>query len=412
MTYSEGGSRFGLLGERLGHSFSPLLHGLLADYEYRLYEVAPDRVEAFLREGDFDGLNVTIPYKRTALACCDEATEKARRLGNVNTLVRRADGSLWGDNTDYDGFAWMLDRAGVSVRGEKALVLGSGGASQTVRAVLEDRGAGSVVTISRRGPDNYENLDRHRDAAILVNATPVGMYPKNDGCPLDLAALPTCRAVFDLIYNPGRTRLLQAAEDRGIPGWNGAGMLAAQAKAAAERFLGRPVEAGLVPMLTETMEKQMRNLLLIGMPGSGKSAVGETLARQLGRTWIDLDERVTETAGETPGAIIRSRGEPAFRAVEQAVLREVSRESGLVISAGGGVVTVPENRVLLRQNSTVIWLRRPLDRLPTEGRPLSVDLEALYRVREPLYRAAADLEADNTGTVEETVRHIREEVGL
>ena len=408
------GGRYGLLGEHLRHSFSPLLHSLLADYTYQLYEKRPEQLDAFLRGGDFDGLNVTIPYKKTVLPYCAALTPAAERLGNVNTLVRRADGTLLGDNTDYAGFAWLLDRAGVSLAGKKAVVLGTGGAAHTVCAVLQDRGAGAVVMISRSGTENYENLDRHADAAILVNATPVGMYPACDAAPVELAAFPRCEAVFDLIYNPARTRLLQQAEDRGVPAFNGLGMLAAQAKAAAERFLGHAIGDERVALLVDTLEKRTKNLILIGMPGCGKTSLGRRLAQRLGRDWLDLDEEFARQVGMTPGAVIEAQGEAAFRRLEQEILRAAAKESGQVISTGGGVVTVPENRVLLRQNAVVIWIRRPLEQLAVAGRPLSQKTgpEELYRVREPLYRAAADLTVDNTGSMEDAVAAIMKGVGL
>ena len=262
---------FGLLGERLGHSFSPAIHRQLAGYDYQLVELPPEEVEPFLRAGRFRGLNVTIPYKKTVMACCDALSPAARRIGSVNTLLRRPDGTLYGDNTDYDGFRYLLQAAGARVQGKKALVLGSGGASLTVHTVLADLGARETVGISRSGPDNYENLDRHADAQLIVNATPVGMYPNTGVSPVDLDRFPSCEGVFDLIYNPARTQLLLDAERRGLLCSNGLGMLVAQAKAAAERFLGRAIPDSRVEEITRQMERQTQNLLLIGMPGCGKT---------------------------------------------------------------------------------------------------------------------------------------------
>lgn len=273
---------FGLLGERLGHSFSPAIHRQLAGYDYQLVELPPEEVEPFLRTGRFRGLNVTIPYKKTVMACCDALSPAAERIGSVNTLLRRPDGTLYGDNTDYDGFRYLLQAAGAQVRGKKALVLGSGGASLTVHAVLADLGARETVGISRNGPNNYENLDRHADAQLIVNATPVGMYPNARVSPVDLEQFPNCEGVFDLIYNPARTQLLLDAERRGLLCSNGLGMLVAQAKAAAERFLGRAIPDSRVEEITRQMERQTQNLLLIGMPGCGKTTVGQLLAERLG----------------------------------------------------------------------------------------------------------------------------------
>ena len=288
---------FGLLGEHLGHSFSPAIHRQLGSYDYQLVELSPDQVGPFLQKGNFRGLNVTIPYKKTVMAYCRELSPAAERIGSVNTIVRRPDGTLYGDNTDYDGFRYLLQSAGAQVRGKKVLVLGSGGASLTVRAVLADLGAGDVVTISRRGPDNYGNLDRHRDAEYIVNATPVGMYPNTGISPVDLDKFPRCKGVFDLIYNPAKTQFLLDGQRRGMLWANGLGMLVAQARAAAERFLDVPISEERVAEITADMEKKTHNLLLIGMPGCGKTTVGQELARRLNRPLEDVDRRIAAAAG-------------------------------------------------------------------------------------------------------------------
>ena len=232
--------RCGLIGEKLGHSFSPAIHGKLADYEYKLYELSPGQLGPFLEKKEFDGLNVTIPYKKTVIPYCDELTEAAKSIGSVNTIVKRPDGTLLGHNTDYDGIMWLLKNAGAQVKGKKAVVLGTGGASLTVQAALRNLGAAQVVVISRSGEDNYENIARHSDAKILINATPVGMYPKTGVSPVDLDVFTALEGVFDVVYNPAKTQLLLEAEKRGIPCANGLGMLVAQAKAACERFTGQP----------------------------------------------------------------------------------------------------------------------------------------------------------------------------
>ena len=399
---------YGLLGEQLGHSFSPAIHRKLAGYDYRLVELPPEQVGPFLERGEVRGLNVTIPYKKTVMPFCRELSPAAARIGSVNTIVRRPDGSLWGHNTDYDGFSYLLRSAGALVKGKKVLVLGTGGASLTVRTVLEDLGAGEIVSISRSGPDNYRNLDRYADAQLIVNATPVGMYPNTGISPVDLSLFPKLEGVFDLIYNPAKTQLLLDGERRGLLWANGLGMLVAQAKAAAECFLGTEIADGRVEEITREMEKQTRNLLLIGMPGCGKSTVGRELARRLGRELADTDALVEEMAGCAIPEIFAREGEESFRCLEHRAICQVGKESGLVIAAGGGIVTRPENRDPMHQNSTVIFLRRSLNRLPTEGRPVSQanDLSQLYRRRLPLYQGAADLEVDNDGTVERTVSEI------
>ena len=402
--------RCGLIGEKLGHSFSPAIHGKLADYEYRLYELSPGQLGPFLEKKEFDGLNVTIPYKKTVIPYCDELTEAAKSIGSVNTIVKRADGTLLGHNPDYDGIMWLLKNAGAQVQGKKAVVLGTGGASLTVQAALRNLGAAQVVVISRSGEDNYENIARHSDAKILINATPVGMYPKTGVSPVDLDVFTALEGVFDVVYNPAKTQLLLEAEKRGIPCANGLGMLVAQAKAACERFTGQPIDDEKVYTIKAEMERNTRNVMLIGMPGSGKSTVGAALAESLGRRLVDVDERIVEMAGCSIPEIFAKDGEEGFRQIEHQALCEVSKESGLVIATGGGVVTRPENLDPMRQNSLIVWLLRDTALLPKDGRPLSQanSLTEMFKVREPLYRAAADCIADNNGSLEDTVRQILE----
>lgn len=399
---------FGLLGEHLGHSFSPAIHRQLGDYDYRLVELPPERLEPFLRGGRFRGLNVTIPYKKAVLPLCQALSPAARRIGSVNTVVRRPDGTLYGDNTDYDGFLYLLRSAGAEAEGKKVLVLGTGGASLAVHAVLEDLNAREIVSISRSGPDNYQNLERHRDADLIVNATPVGMYPNTGISPVDLDQFPACQGVFDLIYNPARTQFLLDGASRGMLWANGLGMLVAQAKAAAERFLDRPIPDQRVAEITARMERQTLNLLLIGMPGCGKSTVGRILAQRLGRPLEDVDLEIAREAGCSIPEIFDREGESGFRAREHAALCRLSRESGRVIACGGGIVTRRENWDPIRQNSTVIYLRRDLALLPTAGRPVSQanSLESLYQQRAPLYHRLADLTVDNGGAPEDAAEEI------
>ena len=402
------GKRFyGLIGEKLGHSFSPAIHGKLADYEYRLIELTPEELGPFLQMGQFQGLNVTIPYKKAVIPYCAELTPQARHIGSVNTILRRPDGTLLGHNTDYYGFAYLLRSAGAEVAKKKALVLGTGGASLTVHAVLRDLGTRERVAISRTGPDNYGNLERHADAQIIVNTTPVGMYPNTGKAPLDLSRFPKLEGAFDLIYNPAKTQFLLDAEKLGVRNANGLGMLVAQAKAAAEMFLDHPIPNERVDEITREMERNTRNLMLIGMPGCGKTTVGQALAQRLGRKLVDTDVLIEEEAGRTIPEIFAQDGEEAFRRLEHEILCRVSRESGLVIATGGGVVTRPENLDPLRQNSTVIFLRRPLDQLPVDGRPISQanNLETLYQRRLPLYQQTSDWAVDNI-VLDDTITEI------
>lgn len=401
--------RCGLLGEHLTHSYSPQIHALLGDYSYELFEVAPEKLGEFLRAGEFDGLNVTIPYKRAVIPYCAELSAAAREMGSVNTLLRRPDGTLYGDNTDLDGLRWLLARGGGIRPGEKALVLGTGGASQTVQAVLRAAGA-EVAVLSRRGESNYATLPRHADARLVVNATPVGMYPNNGARLIDLAQLPQCRCVLDLIYNPARTRLLLDAAARGIRCENGLSMLVAQAKRAAELFTGRDISDAACTDILRRMEAQMHNLILVGMPGSGKTTVGSLLAVSLGRPFYDADGEIEKKLGCSIPAFFAQRGEAAFRAVETEVLAELGKRSGCVIATGGGCVTRGENYDLLHQNGEIIWLRRSLTELPVEGRPVSQSrsLPELYREREPAYRRFADFCVENEATPEAAVEKIKE----
>lgn len=400
----------GLLGEKLSHSYSPQIHGRLADYEYLLYEKSPDEVEGFLRSGEFDGLNVTIPYKKTAFALCDELSDTARRLGNVNTVVRLPDGRLFGHNTDYFGFRYIVESSGVSVGGKKAIVLGSGGASGTACAVLEDLGAAQVVVISRGGEDNYDNISRHYDAQVIVNATPVGMYPNNGRSLLDLEKFSRCEGVFDLIYNPSKTALLLQAEALGITWRNGLTMLVAQAKESAEYFCGRSMDDAVIESITAELAKEMLNIILIGMPGSGKSTIGRIIAEKTGRRFIDVDEYIVEQAGMSVFEMFAGLGEEGFRKYETAALNEVCRLSSCVISTGGGCITREENYNAVRQNGIVAWIKRDIDLLPIAGRPLSAtnDLNEMYKKRKPLYEKFSDFSVENMGEAEQAAEKIME----
>lgn len=398
----------GLLGQHLSHSLSPAIHALLGDYSYALFEKEPTQLAEFLRNGDFDGLNVTIPYKKAVLPYLNELTPLARKLGAVNVIVRRADGTLCGHNSDFFGFAYTLRRSGLHVAGKKALVLGSGGASATAVAVLRDLGADATV-ISRRGENNYKNLHLHADARILVNATPVGMYPDCGVSPVDLSVFPSLEGVLDLIYNPARTKLLLDAEDRGLVAVNGLAMLVAQAKESAEWFTGTPLPEETVEQVYTRIRREAENIVLIGMPGCGKTTVGAQVAQKLGRKFVDIDEEIEKSVGKSIPALLASEGEAAFRRRESEVLARFGKEHGLVIATGGGCVTVAENAAHLRQNGRIFWLKRDISLLATDNRPLSVDLPTLYAARRPLYAHLSDREIDNNGALTRAVGQISEE---
>ena len=399
--------RCGLLGEKLGHSYSPAIHAELADYAYKLYEVAPDALAAFLTGGDFDALNVTIPYKKAVIPYCAALSPIAQKLGSVNVLVRRPDGTLYGDNADAFGFAYLVRHSGVDIAGKKALVLGNGGASATVQAVLAQLGA-HVTVISRSGEDNYTNLERHADAQVIVNTTPVGMYPNTGKAAVDLRQFPQCALVLDVVYNPARTALLLQAEARSIPCSDGLPMLVAQAVAAEERFFNRSIPAGENERILVQLRREMTNLILIGMPGSGKTTVGEALSRLTGREAVDLDQMIETTAGCSIPEIFQREGESGFRARERAAAEEAGKRTGVILLTGGGIIKTAENYAALHQNGRIYQLVRDLSLLPTEGRPLSqgADLAAMWRERAPLYARFRDVEIDNSGTVEDTAAAI------
>ena len=401
----------GLLGRKLGHSYSPQIHSHLGAYSYDLFEKEPDEIGDFLKNGDFSAINVTIPYKKDVIPFLDELTPVAQKMGAVNTVVRRG-GKLIGHNTDNFGFSYMLQRSGLQVTGKKVLVLGSGGASNTVVMVLKEAGA-NVVVISRSGENNYGNLHLHGDAAVILNTTPVGMYPNPGKSPLSLDSFPHLEGVLDLIYNPARTKLLLDAADRGLVACNGLSMLVAQAKEAAEWFLNQPLEDKLIEKIHDKLCASMENVVLVGMPGCGKSTVGRLLAQKLGMPFLDADEELVNDAGITIPEIFSQFGEAHFRKLETQTLAKLGMRSGTVIATGGGCVTREKNYRLLHQNGRIVWITRDLQLLATDGRPLSQthSAQALWQLREPLYRRFADVHVENHETPEATALKILELLG-
>ena len=401
---------YGLLGETLGHSFSPQIHACLGDYEYKLFEVAPEDLGDFLRSGSFEGLNVTIPYKRAVMPYLAEISENAKAIGSVNTITVLPNGTLRGDNTDYDGFLYLVRRSGIAVNGKKALVLGTGGASLPVKKVLSDLGAREIISISRTGENNYQNLEKHFDADLIVNTTPVGMYPNNLQSPLSLDGFTQLSGVLDIVYNPQKTKLILDAEQRGIPAFSGLTMLVAQAKRAAELFLNTNIDDRKNDEIYETLSRQMKNIVLVGMPGCGKSTVGKALAKRLSRPFFDADQEIVKRAGKSIPEIFQTEGEAGFRKIETEVLFDLCRQSGAVIATGGGAVTVPQNHAILRQNSLVVFINRDIAVLPTNGRPLSEqnDLHEMFRRRLPLYRAVCDYEVDGNSEIQTVTDRVAE----
>ena len=418
--------KYGLLGKTLGHSHSPLVHRMLGGYEYGLFERDEEQLEAFLEGAVFKGINVTIPYKRAVIPYCSELSERARACSSVNTIINR-DGQLYGDNTDYAGLRYVIEQSGIEVCG-KALVFGSGGVSGTAKACLADMGADPVVIISRSGENNYQNLDRHADAQIIVNATPCGMYPNAGVSAADISQFPGLRAVYDLIYNPLRTKLMLDAERLGIPAFGGLAMLVAQAAEGCRLFTGQEITAEKTAEVIRQLQNSLEHIILIGMPGCGKTTVGEVLAKRTGRTFIDLDDAIRDGTGRRPEEIIVEDGRDIFRRIETETLWSILREGlrpggeevprdasggGIILAAGGGIVEREENRDLLRENGRVIYVKRPLDQLPSDGRPVSQadGVAAVYERRRERYESWSDLHIDNTSP-EEAAEKILAQTGI
>lgn len=403
---------YGLLGEKLGHSFSPEIHSMLGNYEYRLFEVEKNELENFIKHGEWDGINVTIPYKKEVMPYLDEISENAQKIGSVNTVVRRSDGTLFGDNTDYYGFLYTVKRSGINFSGKKVLVLGTGGASLAVKAVISDLNAREIISISRSGENNYQNIKNHADADIIVNTTPVGMYPKNLVSPVKVSDFTRLSAVFDIIYNPQKTQLVLDAEKLDIPAFSGLSMLVAQAKRASEIFFDKVIDDSVTEKILKKVSTDMKSIVLIGMPGSGKSSIGTFLAEKTGREFLDTDEEAEKIAGLSPAEIIKVQGEKSFRKIENEVVKSLCKLSGKIIATGGGVVTNEDNFDAIRQNSTVFFINRDISVLPTDNRPLSQknSLDDMFKIRLPLYRKFCDFEIDGNGTIEEVAQRILERI--
>ena len=400
--------RYGLIGEKLGHSFSKIIHEQLADYTYDLIPLTREELNIFMTEKQFSALNVTIPYKETVIPYLDEMDAHARKIGAVNTVVNR-NGKLTGYNTDFYGFRYMLLHNGIDVKNKKTLVLGKGGASKAVIAVLEELGAKEILTVYyKENPETitYEDCyQNHSDAEIIVNTTPVGMFPKADDCPIDLDRFPNLSGVADVVYNPLRTQLIIEAEKRNIPVAGGLELLVAQAKYAVEIFLDTKIDDSRIDEINAGLIKERSNLVLIGMSGGGKTSLGRKAAEKLGKTFVDTDEEILKRIGMPIADFFAKEGEPAFRKIETEVLHELSSQNNLVISTGGGIVKNPLNVDYLKRNGRIIWLNRNAELLQSgNGRPLAPDKVAtlkLYEERLPLYTAAAEAIAENNGTEEE-----------
>ena len=405
---------YGLIGEKLPHSFSKEIHEKLAGYDYQLKELTPAQLPGFLQKRAFKGINVTIPYKQAVIPYLDEIDEKAKAIGAVNTIVNR-DGRLYGYNTDYDGMVALIRHAGLSLEGKTVLILGTGGTSKTAMAVAKDLGAASVQRVSRSGKEGaitYEEAQR-LPVQILINTTPSGMYPNPDGQPMDLSRFGWLEGVLDAVYNPLRTRLVLQARDNRAHAQSGLYMLVAQAAVACELFLGKQLPAGTLDTVYRQIHGQKQNIVLTGMPGSGKSTVGRILARQMGREFVDTDTEIIRLAKKPIADIFAQKGEAYFRELESQVIAQLSQRTGLVIATGGGAILREENVRHLRQNGRLYFLDRPVEAIcPTKDRPLSRDRDALqkrYEERYTRYNVTADTRIPVNGDADTVAAAIREE---
>ena len=408
--------KYGLIGEHLTHSFSKVIHEQIGDYVYEIKEIEPENVKAFIESKDFLGINVTIPYKEKVIPYLDYVDKDALSIGAVNTVVNR-DGKLYGYNTDYSGMLALVNRVGIRVAGKKTLIIGTGGTSKTATAVVKDLGAKEIIYVSNievPGAYSYEEIYKnHTDAQIIFNTSPVGMYPKNQGMPIDITKFKDLEGVIDVVYNPIRTNLVLKAKELGIKSEGGLYMLGAQAVYAYEHLSGNKVDKSLCDKIYDSVIKSKDNIALIGMPASGKSSVGRVLAEMTGKTLVDTDEEIVKRAGTDIPTIFKEYGEEYFRQLESQVIGDFAKQNGLVISTGGGAILKKENVTLLKQNATVYFLDRSLDLLvPTEDRPLSSNREAItkrYNERYSIYLASADKRIEGDGTVDEVAKIIYED---
>lgn len=406
---------FGCIAERLGHSFSAAIHKKIDCYDYVLREVPKEELDAFMKARDFRGINVTIPYKQSVIPYLDEIDEQAMTIGAVNTIVNR-EGRLYGYNTDFGGMTALIRRMKLDVSGKKVLILGTGGTSKTANAVVRALGASEVLTVSRSKKEDcltYEEAARrHGDAQVIVNTTPCGMFPDIDTAPIDPDSFPHLVGVVDAVFNPLCTKLVLSAKQRGVCAEGGLYMLVAQAVLAAHLFTGKTYAADTMERVYRALLFEKRNLVLIGMPASGKTTVGRAAANMLGREFFDVDAYITQKAGADIPTIFSEKGEACFRDLETEAVRELSAKTGVVLATGGGTILRKKNVDLLRMNGKLLFLDRPLERLlPTNDRPLGNTedkIRQLYETRLPLYRASADATVIGAETVEETAKRVIE----
>lgn len=396
--------KYCLIGEKLGHSYSQVIHsgqGL----DYQLVEVEKDGLEEFVKTCP-DGFNVTIPYKKDIIKYLDEVDESARQVGAVNTVLKK-NGKLYGYNTDVYGMEYALQRAKIDLLGKTVLILGSGGTSLTARSVCKRAGAKTTLVVSRKGEINYENCyDVKVD--VIINTTPVGMYPNVEGCAVDLERFKGLKGVFDCVYNPLRTNLILQAQKLGINCSGGLPMLVAQGLKAEEIWLDKNIESSVYEDVINSLEKEKRNIVLIGMPSCGKTSVAKAVASITGKKVVDTDQTVFEVEGETPSEIITKYGESVFREKESIAVSKVATESGVIIATGGGAVLRRENVTALKRNGYLIYLERAIEKLVDDDRPLSKNgaISRLFEQRKPIYESVCDKKVSNDGDISDTVKEI------
>lgn len=398
--------KYGLIGEKLGHSYSVKIHAELGDYEYVLKEISPCEIDIFMKEKPFLGINVTIPYKRTVMPYLDYISPQAKSIGAVNTVVNR-NGVLYGYNTDYFGFETLAESAGVDFENKNVLILGNGATAKTITAVANDKKAKSVKIVSRTGELNYENVYALTETDIIVNASPCGMFPDNNSKPIELIKFPNLKGVLDVVYNPLETRLIAEARSLNLPCAGGLMMLVAQGVKASNLFMNG--EMPDIKAIYEKIKRSVTDVVLIGMPGSGKTTIGKILAQKLNREFIDTDAKIVEKAGLSIPEIFEKYGEEYFRNLETEILKEVC-QGGRVIATGGGAVIKKENQTVLAQNGKIFYLKRSLSLLAKKGRPLSIKdgVEKLFEKRKAIYERTAHFTIDNDGEIQKTVSEILE----